>query len=203
MEISKSSSCISFNFQKSPTRNGFLLANELHESHDGKDTNYLFPLKYCGHMWLENGKVMSRLIEILQMVCKYIDSLKKVPKNDERFTVVKEACHNPIFICILQFSLCVANNLEPFLKLFQSECPLAFFLYEKVKEIMIALMTQFVKGDVLASANFGYKLLKLDLINESDLLPASLVKVGFGTSTKLKKLKTVHHTNIWDFRSNA
>ena len=120
------------------------------------------------------------------------------------FTVVKEACHNPIFKCILQFSLCVANDLEWFLKLFQSERPLAFFLYEKVKEIMIALMTCFVRADELASANSGYKLLlKLDLKNESNLLPASSVKVGFGTSTELKKLKTIHHTNIWDFRGNA
>ena len=116
---------------------------------------------------------------------------------------MKEACHNPIFICIFQFSLCVANDLKPFLKLFQPEHPLAFFLYEKVKEIKIALMTRFVRADVLASANSGYKLLKLDLKNESNLLPASSVKVGFGTNTELKKLKTIHHTNIQDVRSNT
>ena len=78
------------------------------------------PLKYCKHRWLENVKVMSRLMEKLQLVRKYIVSFKKLPKNDERFTVVKEACHHPVFKAILQFSLCIANDLEPFLKLFQS-----------------------------------------------------------------------------------
>lgn len=33
---------------------------------------------------------MSCLIEMLRLVCKYIDSLKKLPKNDERFIVLKE-----------------------------------------------------------------------------------------------------------------
>ena len=33
---------------------------------------------------------MSCLIEMLHLVCKYIDSLKKLPKNDERFIVLKE-----------------------------------------------------------------------------------------------------------------
>ena len=191
-------------FKKSPARRSdYLQINELHESHEGKDTNYMFPLKYCGHRWLENGKVVSRLMEKLQLVHKYIDSFKKLPKNDERFTVVKEACHNPVFKAILQFSLCIANDLEPFLKLFQSERPLAFFLYEKVKQMMIALMNRFFKRDVLASANSAYKILKLDLKNESNLLSTSSVKIGFGASTELKKLKTVHHTNIRDFQSNA
>ena len=86
-------------FKQSPAkRNYFLLSNELHESHEGKETNYLFPLKYCGHSWLENGKIMSRLIEILHLVRKYIDSLKELPKNGERFIVLKKACHNPGFI---------------------------------------------------------------------------------------------------------
>ena len=177
--------------------------NYIHESHEGKDTNYLFPLKYCGHRWLENGKVMSRFIEVLSLVRKYIDGLKKLPKNDERFVIVKEACQNPVFICILKFSLSVANYLEPFLKLFQSECPLAFFLYEKLREMMIALMVRFVKPDVLASNSSSYKLLKLDLKNESNLLPASSVKTGFGASTELKKLNTLQQTKVRQFQSNA
>ena len=146
---------------------------------------------------------MSRLIEILHLVRKYFDSLKKLHKNDERFTVMKEACHNPVFICILQFSLCVVNDLEPFLKLFQSERPLIFFLYEKLKEMLIGLMMHFVKPDVLVSANSGCKLLKLDLKNESNLLSTSSVKVGFGTGTELKKLKTLKHTKISQFQGNA
>ena len=60
---------------------------------------------------------MSRLIEILHLVFKYIDSLKKLPKNDERFTVMKEAC---------PFLLCVVNDLEPFLNYFSQNAQLYF-----------------------------------------------------------------------------
>ena len=68
--------------------------------------------------------------------------------------------------------------------------------------MMIALMMRFVKPDVLASANSGYKLLKLDLKNESNLLSTSSVKVGFGVSTELKKMKTVQHNKMHQFQSN-
>ena len=123
---------------------------------------------------------MYRLIKILHLVRKYSNSLKKLPKNYERFILLKEPCHNPVFICIFKFLLCVANGLEPVLKLFQLEHPLTFFMYERLKEMMIALVMRFVKPVVLASANSRYKLLKLYLINKSNLLSTLPVKVGFG-----------------------
>ena len=39
-------------------------AIDLQESHENKSTAYLFPLKYFGHRWLENGKAVKRLIEL-------------------------------------------------------------------------------------------------------------------------------------------
>ena len=60
----------------------------------------------------------------------------------------------------------------------------------------------FVKPIVLASANSWYKLLKLDLKNESNLLSTSSVNVGFGASIELRKLKTVQHIKIPQFQSN-
>ena len=41
-------------FKQCPAkRNDFLLSNELHESREKKETNNLFPLKYCGHRKME------------------------------------------------------------------------------------------------------------------------------------------------------
>lgn len=57
--------------------------------------------------------VISWLIEIIHLVLKYIDSLKKYPKM-----IHDEACHKQVFICILQFLFCIVNDLEPVLKLF-------------------------------------------------------------------------------------
>ena len=52
-------------FKKSPgRRSDYLQANDLHDAHEGKDTSYQFPSKFCGHRWLENTKVISRIIDI-------------------------------------------------------------------------------------------------------------------------------------------
>ena len=80
--------------------------HKLYESHR-KETNYLFPLIYCVDV------VITWLIEIIHLVLKYIDSLKKYPKM-----IHDEAFHNQVFICILQFLLCIVNDLEPVFKLF-------------------------------------------------------------------------------------
>ena len=56
-------------FKKSPARrSAYLKCNDLLVSHGAKDISYLFPLKYCGHHWLENGKAISRIIEILPYI---------------------------------------------------------------------------------------------------------------------------------------
>ena len=44
-------------FKKCPAKcSDYLEANDLQESHEGKSTVCLFPLRYCGHRWLENEK---------------------------------------------------------------------------------------------------------------------------------------------------
>ena len=79
-------------FNKSPARRAdYLIVNELHEEHTGKSSSYLFPMKYCGHRWLENGKAIKRIMDIKPKVVKYLNDLKekkKFPKKekDERFT---------------------------------------------------------------------------------------------------------------------
>ena len=44
----------------------------------------------------------------------------------------------------LEFTRCITNDIEPFLTIFQTEGPLAVFVYEKMKELIVALMTQFI-----------------------------------------------------------
>ena len=60
-------------------------------SHEGRDTSYLFPLKYCGHRRLENGKAIGRIIEILLYMKHYLKELKEkkvFPENNDRFLLV-------------------------------------------------------------------------------------------------------------------
>ena len=78
--------CFSILKKSSAQRSDYLQANDLHDAHEGKDTSYLFPLKFCGHRWLENTKVISRIIDILPYLQKYFQWLlteKKIPKKNE------------------------------------------------------------------------------------------------------------------------
>ena len=88
-----------------------------------KDTSYLFPLKFCGHRWLENSKAISRILDIFPYLQKYFGWLsdeKKMPKKDERFSRSQSYLSDPISTAILQFCLRVMQELEPFLVLFQA-----------------------------------------------------------------------------------
>ena len=129
-------------FKKSPARRSdYLKVNNLHSAHEAKDSSYLFPLKFCGHRWLENGEAITRIIEIAPYLKKYMDFLvkEKVPKKDDRFERIKLFLADPVSPAILQFALIIMKELESFLELFQAERPLSFFLYEKLKAIVLSL----------------------------------------------------------------
>ena len=75
-------------FRKSTKRSDYLETNDLQESHEGKSTAYLFPLKYFGQRWLENGKAIKLFIDIqpyLKRCFEYLTENKKFPKKGDRF----------------------------------------------------------------------------------------------------------------------
>ena len=104
-------------FKKSlAKRSDYLEGNDLQESHEGKYTTYLFPLKHYGHRWLENRSAVKRLVDIqpyLKQYFEYLTENKKFPKKDDRFVFLKLI----INLAILEFSLCDINDVEPLLKL--------------------------------------------------------------------------------------
>ena len=60
------------NFKDSPARRAdYLELNGLNKMHDQKCSLYLFPMKYCGHRWLENIAVIDSIISdvIIMMLC--------------------------------------------------------------------------------------------------------------------------------------
>ena len=95
-----------------------------------------------------------------------------------------------IFRAACFFSLSVALDIEPFLKLFQSERPLAPFLYEKLKGLCVTILERIVKPDVLLKISKARKLMKLDLENTENLLASDSIDLGIGCKSMLKKLKS-------------
>nr|CAD7404859.1 unnamed protein product [Timema cristinae] len=94
----------------------------------------------------------------------------------------------------------VAIMVEPFLIQFQSDAPLAPFLYEALISLMKSLMKRFVKSDKLDAAR---SLLELDIFNETNLLNAKYVDLGYATREAIRKTKGVSEKEILLFRQDC
>ena len=110
-------------FKISPSRKeDYLKVNELLESYESKCVACLFPQKFCGHRWLENGKALKRAIEshsYLKRYFSYLKEEKKIPPKDDRFTTILDKMGFPLHLPILEFSLFICNEIEPFLTFFK------------------------------------------------------------------------------------
>ena len=189
-------------FNDSPARRAdYLELNGLNEMHDQKCSSYLFPMKYCGHRWLENIPVIDRIIKILPKLKVYSDEIKKDPDNKTCKTF--KAAVNVMLPVILEFYRAVSTTMEPFLRCFQSEKSIAVFLYEKVGEIMLTLMERFVRSEVLLANSSPIKLLRINLDDDEVLLPASSINVGLGVKDLIKKISTVNQIKVRNFYYNV
>ena len=194
-------------FKKLPARRAdYLRSNDLLDSHDGKDTSYLFPMKHCGHRWLENSRVISRVIEILPYLKTYIKHLnqtKKFPAKDDRFVTLKSMLFSQTLLPSLEFTRCIISDIEPFPTIFQTERPLAVFVYEKMKELVVAPMTRFIRPEILETHSSVKNLMKIDPTEKGNLLPSESVKVGFGAKKILSNLPTVQAPECLKFKQHA
>ena len=112
---------------------------------------------------------------------------KKIPTNDDRFTTTIDKLGSPMHLAALHFLLCISNEIEPYLVLFQAERPLAVFLFEKLKELIVSPMERFVKPEVLAKKDIVGKMLWLDLTDVNNLRAVENVKVGSSATLVLQK----------------
>ena len=166
----------------------------------------MFAQKFCGHRWFENGAALKRAIEINQNLKVYFNDLKEnknIPTNDDRFTTAIDKLGSPMQLAALHFSLCISNEIEPYLVLFQAERPLAVFLFEKLKELLVSLMERFVKPEVFAKKDTVGKMLRPDLTNGNNLRAVENFKVGSAATLVCKKAKTTHAIEVQKFKTNA
>lgn len=112
-------------------------------------------------------------MEISDKVGTYLaqsEEWKILPAKEEIFPLLKKKIKSKIFTAYCEFSLGVCEDIEPFLKLFPSEKPLAVFLYFELRELITSLLGKSVRSDLVESKSSPYKLIYLDL-NKINLLP--------------------------------
>ncbi|KAJ8871361.1 hypothetical protein PR048_027678 [Dryococelus australis] len=86
----------------------------------------------------------------------------------------------------------IAAALEPFLAKFQSDIPLAPFLYESLLMVMRDTMIRFVKPESLAYVQNNAK---IDL-QKNENLPAKSVNLGFATKVALNSARGVTEKDV-------
>ena len=97
----------------------------------------------------------------------------------------------------------MVNDIEPDLVFFQAERPLAIFLHERMHSLMLNLMQRFVRSEVLEQNSSTSKMMKININESMNLLPATSVNVGFGAKKCLKPLGTANAPEVRNFYKNA
>ena len=172
-------------FYDAPARRG----NYIRESNSN-----IFPKRFFSVRWVENDEVAERAIEVWENVCKtikwYMNLVpSKQPKKNKQFEVLVKYNKNNLIIAHLNFFRDVAEILNGYLVLMQTDKPMVPFLCDKLLEALRKLMCIIFSRDTIdEKASTPYQFNKLDLNDDSHYLPDTNVKLPTGTSLASRSL---------------
>lgn len=163
-----------------------------------------FPLKFCSVRWLENAPVGKRAIEILDNLKTYVDHVKndktlKTTQNSKSFKVVQRCLDDKLLPVKLSFFVSFAEDIEPFLRKFQSDKPLVPFLYEELQAILRCSMERVVKEEVM----MNQPLKNIDIQVEENLKPAKCIDLGYAAKSALRKCNDIKDLDILKFKKEC
>lgn len=160
----------------------------------------IFPLKFCGTRWVENKKVAERAAKMMPSLKVYvsavrdqIDTKMKATNpgfrrsfvsvaSSKAFAVVQKYVNDPLVESKLAFFTCAADSVEPFLRTFQSEQPLAPFLHGDLTSLLRGAVDKIFKETYLDEIRSIMEV----KFEETNLRAAHNVDVGFATNVALK-----------------
>ncbi|XP_021701533.1 uncharacterized protein LOC110676754 [Aedes aegypti] len=170
----------------------------LYVQYSGSD---VFPLKFCGHRWLENSNVAKRAIDTIGNMRKFVDGVKKdkVEPKCKSFSDVVKFLNDPLICAKLTFFHSVAMKIEPLLRKLQTDDPMVPFLYTAICQVIVTLCEKFIKPDKLEKSDF----LTIDDVKDTaNQLTAKSVNLGFDTKKALKDAK-VKELDAMNFRNEC
>ena len=139
----------------------------------------IFPKEVCSR-WVVNVDVCQWALDVSENLKTYV-KCSKLPDN---FTVntVKDAVNDLLMPTEISFFQCITLIAETFFRIFQSDGPLALFLYQELKKVMRWLMQNFIKADMLTEAKSTYELMKIKCNRRE-------VNIGIATPLLLAKIR--------------
>ena len=138
---------------------------------------------------------------------KYVSSFRATPKKAPQtasYATIKEACEYPLTVTKLEFFISVAKQVQPFL--FQADAPMAPFLGQSLKDLLLTLMGRFIKKDVLEQANSCPKLAAIDPCDKKNQVHCKHVEFGFAARRSLKSVtdnKTISELAVLTFKTEC
>ena len=117
----------------------------------------LFPLPFCHHRWLENRQPAARAIDILPQLNKYIKAVSSKKVTKPQYDTVTAFVADPLAAAKLCFYIYVSRPVEEFLTKFQSDAPLAPFLYDELGKLIVGLLKKILKRNIFEGFGGRYK----------------------------------------------
>ncbi|XP_063245001.1 uncharacterized protein LOC134546246 [Bacillus rossius redtenbacheri] len=185
-------------FKEAPSRRG---------DYTEASNSHVFPLRVCSIRWIENGKVARRAMEILPLVEKYVNIVKTTAKEPScnSFSVVCKALQDKLLQAKIAFFEALASDVEPFLVEFQSDSPMAPFLFDSLTFIVMTAMKRIVKTEIIEKT----PLHKIDVFKQNadktfvNLKDVKHVELGYSTRAALRKCKNASEKDILIFRKEC
>lgn len=160
-----------------------------------------FPIKFCSIRWIENARVAERALQIFPKIEEYIKSVKSTKKEPKcnSFRVIEFAIKNKLLRAQIAFFQSLAEKSTPFLTEFQTDAPMAPFLYTSLRSILNSVMQQIVKKEVYDNTD----LTKIDLTKKENLKTAKNIMLGFGTKSAIRSCNDFTEQDILRFRNEC
>ena len=140
---------------------------------------------------------------------KYVSSFRATPKKTLQtasYATIKEACEDPLTVTKLEFFISVAKQLQPFLLKFQTDAPMAPFLGQSLKDLLLTLMGLFIKKYVLEQADSYPKLPAIDHCDKKNQVHCKHVEFGFAARRSLKSVtdnKAISELAVLTFKTEC
>ena len=174
--------------------------------------NIVYPLQFCSHRWAENKGVAERALEVWENIVETVNHWVHLPKkqqpneNNKSYERLKVFVKDPLIPVKLKFFAKLANDLNAFLVLFQTDKPMVPFLGQSIEDLIRKFASMFVLADTLKAANTCLSLSKIDFLSASNHKRPADVKLPIPVKVELSDLKKkgkITDTKILQFKAEV
>ena len=152
----------------------------------------VFPLLPCSTRWTEDVPVAMRLIliwsDIKKLVAFYEALCKSRRPKCKSYENLVDAVKDDLKVCELHFLAFLSGKLKTFLTFYQSDKPLAAFLYTDLLDMITKLMKLMYNDTALTKITTLHSFRGFNLDEKAKFLNMDDFNIGTGAFNELKKL---------------